>query len=164
MPYVKGSLAKAVEELRRVLAADSTGQEQNWISRVDQSLTAIEQAVKRQRARLSDAQGRVVDVDSPLNPSPTVARRADGLREELDGLLKEADALRGKLQVLHPSTGSMDLSAAGALYVAPEMADISDFGTFCERAEQLLRRFEDYEEEEAELIQESITMDLGAGD
>ncbi len=165
MPSVKGSLTKAVDGLRRALASDSAGRERNWISRVDQTLTTIEQAVWRHRARLSDAEGRVVDVVTPLNPSPTVARRADGSREELDGLLKEAHTLRGKLKDLHPSTGTMDPStSAGALPVAPEAADVSDFGVFCERAEQLLQWFEHYDEEEANLIQESVTMDLGAGD
>ena len=45
----------------------------------------------------------MVDVDSSLNPSPTVARRADQLREELDNLLQEAQVLRRKLQDVHPA-------------------------------------------------------------
>jgi hypothetical protein len=55
-------------------------------------------------------------------------------------------------------------TAAGALEVAPEAGDVADYGAFCARAEQLLKGFEHFDEEEAELIQESVTMDLGAGD
>ena len=46
--------------------------------------------------------------------------------------------------------------------MAPEAGDVADFGVFCERAERLLQGFEHYDEEESELIQESVTMDLAA--
>ena len=164
MPTNKCSLANAVKGLKRVLGEDAAGREKNWTQRVDQALSALEQSVRRHRANLEDAEGRVVDVDSSLNPSPTVARRADQLREELDNLLQEAQLLRRKLQDVHPA-GRMDPSnTAGALTVAPEAGDVADFGVFCERAEHLLEGFQHYDEEESELIQESVTMDLGAGD
>jgi hypothetical protein len=161
----KQSLAKAVGGLKQALAGDGSGSGATWVRRVDQALDAIEQAVRQHRAILSDAQGRVVDVDSSLNPSPGVARRADGLRQELDGLLNQAATLRGKLKSIHPPAKPADPStAAGALPVAPEVGDITDFGVFCERAEQLLEGFGHYDEQEAQLIEDSVTLDLGAGD
>jgi predicted nucleic acid-binding Zn-ribbon protein len=161
----KDSLAKAVNGLKCALAGDAAGREKNWTARVDQALAAFEQAVWQHRADLSDAEGRVVDVETSLNPSPTVARRADELRQALAALLEEATALRARLKDIQPSQEAPEpTTAAGALPVAPEAADLSDFGVFCARAEQLLQRFEHYDQEEAELIQESITMDLGAGD
>ncbi|HWG46614.1 MAG TPA: hypothetical protein VN688_27880 [Gemmataceae bacterium] len=165
MPADKCSLANAAKALKRVLAEDAAGREKEWTERMGQALSALEQSVRRHHANLEDAEGRVVNVESSLNPSPTVARRADQLRDELDNLLQEAHALHGKLQGIHPSTARMDPStAAGALAVAPEAGDVADFGVFCERVEHLLDGFEHYDEEESELIQESITMDLGAGD
>jgi uncharacterized membrane protein YccC len=165
MPANKCSLANAVKELKRVLAEDAAGREKDWTGRMGQALSALEQSVRQHRAKLEDAEGRVVEVERSLNPSPTVARRADQLREELDRLLQDAHALRGKLQSTHPSRARMDpATAAGALSVAPEAGDVADFGVFCERVEHLLDGFEHYDEEEAELIQESVTMDLGAGD
>ncbi len=165
MPANKCSLANAVKGLTQMLGEDATGRAKDWTQRVDQALSALEHSVRRHRAHLEDAEGRVVDVESSLNPSPTVARRANQLCQELDSLLREAQALRGKLQGIHPSTEKMDAStAAGALAVAPEAGDVADFGVFCERAERLLEGFEHYDEEESELIQESVTMDLGAGD
>jgi hypothetical protein len=165
MAAKKQSLARAAGGLKQVLAGDAAGQGQAWVRRVDQALETVEQAVRHHRATLSDAEGRVVDVDSSLNPSPGVARRADGLRQELDALVNQATMLRGKLKSIHPPTEATDsTNAAGALPVAPEVGDATDFSVFCERAEQLLEGLGRYDEEEAALIEDSVTMDLGAGD
>jgi hypothetical protein len=165
MSAKKQSLARAVEGLKQVLAGDAAGQGEAWLRRVDQALDAVEHAVRQHRASLSDAEGRIVDVNTSLNPSPGVARRADGLRQELDNLLNQAAKLRGKLKTIHPDAAATDPStAAGALSVAPEVGDATDFSVFCERAKQLLEGLGRYDEQEAELIEDSVTMDLGAGD
>jgi hypothetical protein len=164
MPAKKTSLGRAVEELRTVLDARG-GQDKDWPRRVDQSLERIEQSARRHRAKLGDNEGRVVDVDTSLNPSPTVARRTEELRRELDALLHEARTLRERARTLHPVEPNINpATTAGALPVAPEAADVADFGVFCERVEHLLDGFEHFDEEETALIQESITLDLGAGD
>jgi hypothetical protein len=165
MSVPKGSLAKAVEDLRQILVMHDSGGESQWARRMGETLTKVEQAASSHRARLKDERGRVVDVDTPLNPSPTVDRRANELREELDELMREARRLRGKLSSLHPAPEKIDPgTAAGALPVAPEAADVADFGVFCERVEKLLNGFEQFDEEESDLIQQSVTLDLGAGD
>ena len=164
MSAKKQSLARAVEGLKQVLAGDAAGQGEAWVRRVDQALDAVELAVRQHRATLSDDEGRIVDVNTSLNPSPGVARRADGLRQELDNLLNQAAKLRGKLKTIHPAAATDPSTAAGALPVAPEVGDATDFSVFCERAEQLLEGLGRYDEEEAELIEDSVTMDLGAGD
>jgi len=162
MPAKKGTLARAVGELKRLL---DDGRAQDWPRRMEQALAGVEEAVRRHRAGLEDDEGRVVDVDTPLNPSPGVARRADALRQELDNLMREAGRLRQKVMDLHPSARGMDAaSAAGALPVAPETADVADFGVFRERVEHLLDSFAHFQEEDGRLMQESITLDLGAGD
>lgn len=162
MPIDKSSLAGSVAELKRVLGE---GRENDWGRRMEQALAGVEEAVRRHREGLHDAEGRVIAVDAPLNPSPKIARRADGLRQELDHLLDEARRLRQKVGSVHPSAGTMDAdTAAGALPVAPEMADVADFGVFRERIEHLLDDFQHFNTEEARLMQESVTMDLGAGD
>jgi hypothetical protein len=165
MSAQKGSLAKAVEDLRQILNRQTPGREAEWVRRMGDALVKVEQAAAQHRARLKDEQGRVVAVDTPLNPSPTVDRRADELRQELDDLVQEARRLKGKLSSLHPVSAEIDPgTAAGALPVAPETADVADFSVFCERVERLLQGFEHFDEAESDLIQESITLDLGAGD
>lgn len=165
MSAEKCSLARAVQELKDLLADGAGGRDTEWTRRMNRSLATIEQSARRHRAKLEDDGGRVVDVDTSLNPSPTVARRTDVLRRELDELMQEARSLRDKARTLHPVPEQPNpATAAGALAVAPEAADVADFGVFCERVEQLLEGFEHLDEEEAELIQESVTLDLGAGD
>jgi hypothetical protein len=163
MPGRKSSLREAVDGLKRAL--DDAGRGRTWAGRVGRALAAVEQAVRRHRATLKDSEGRAVDVDTALNPSPTVDRRTDEFRQELGSFLREAQALREKVGGLHPMDGTTDPSTiAGALSVAPEAAALTDFGVFCERAEQLVQGLEHYNEEEAVLIQESVNLDLGAGD
>lgn len=164
MSAKKPSLAHAIEELKTVLNARS-GEKQDWPRRVAEILARIEQSARRHRDQLGDAEGRVVDVDTSLNPSPKVARRTDELRRELDDLLHEAQRLHEKTRTLHPvSTDMNPATAAGALSVAPEAGDIADLGVFRERVEKLLDAFAEFNEEETDLIQESVTLDLGAGD
>lgn len=164
MPAKKSSLGRAVEELRDVLDARG-GQDKDWPRRLDQCLERIEQSALRHRAKLEDDEGRVVDVDTPLNPSPTVARRTEELRRQLDALRHETRTLRERARTLHPVEADINpATTAGALPVAPEAADVADFGVFRERVERLLEDFEHFDEEETDLIQDSVTLDLGAGD
>jgi len=165
MAAEKHPLAASIDDLKRALGERAANREDDWIRRMDQALAAVERCAWRHRADLKDPEKKAVDVDTPLNPSPVIARRMDALRADLNGLLREAGRLRKKLHDLHPPAEKVDpATAAGALPVAPEAADVADYGVFCERAEQLLQGFEQFDQEEANLIQESVTMDLGAGD
>jgi hypothetical protein len=161
MPATRGPLAKAVDGLKRALAGDVAAGGEEWAGGFGRALAAVEQAVRRHRATLEDGEGRVVDVNTSLNPSPTVDRRAGELRQELDGFLREAQALRGKLHGVHAAATKDPSTLAGALPVAPQAADL---GVFCERAERLVEGLGQFDREEADLIQESVTLDLGAGD
>jgi hypothetical protein len=151
MPAEKHSLPRAVEELKRILDAAPTERGNSWIRRMDQALLAIEQAARRHGASLSDDKGCVVDVDSSLNPSPGVARKAEGLHQELNNLLHQIQSLRRMLPNVDPTAD--DGSRSTAAY------DLS-----LEQVKQVLDGFDRFAAEEAVLIQESVTMDLGAGD
>jgi hypothetical protein len=156
-------LVQAIRGLKQALGSNGVGAK-DWAGRVDEALAAVEQAVRQHRDTLEDEEGRVVDVNTPLNPSPVVKRRADGLRAELDGFLTEAQALRVKVRGVHSSAVADPQTVAGALPVAPEAGALPDFGAFWQRARDLLEGLGHFEEEEADLIQYSVTLDLGAGD
>jgi hypothetical protein len=163
MAPVNVPLVQAMHGLKQALGSNGVGQK-DWAERVDRALGAVAEAVRRHRDTLEDDEGRLVDVNTPLNPSPVVKRRADGLREELDGLLKEAEALRAKVRGVHASAAADPKTLAGALPVSPEAGAVPDFGVFWQRARDLLVGLGHFEEEEADLIQYSVTLDLGAGD
>jgi hypothetical protein len=156
-------LVQAMQGLKQALGSNGVGQP-DWAGRVAAALAAVEEAVRQHRDTLEDEEGRVVDVNTSLNPSPVVKRRADGLRDELDGFLKEAEALRAKVRGVHASAAADPKTLAGALPVAPGAGELPDFGVFWQRARGLLKGLGHFEEEEADLIQYSVTMDLGAGD
>lgn len=165
MTMTKQSLSQAGDDLKHVLAETAAGQGEDWCRRVSQALDRMEQSLRQHRATLRDAEGRVIDVDTSTNPSPGVARRADKLHQALDKLLGEVQTLHTKLNTVHPSAGVVDPStAAGALPVEPEVGDQTDFSVFCERAEQFVRDLEHYNEAEVQLIEDNVTLDLGAGD
>ena len=130
-------------------------------------IESLESFLRRQHAATLEApDGRVVDVDSARLPSPTMSRRAAKLHEELDRFLDETRALRTKVRGVAPGQGSADnpSALAGALTVAPEAGAIPDFGVFWTRAQELLNALNRYEEQEANLILDSVTTDIGAGD
>lgn len=163
MPTTKVPLMQAIQGLKEALGSNGVGQ-QDWAGRVGHALEAVKEAVRQHRDSLEDEEGRLVDINTSLNPSPVVKRRADGLREELDHFLGEARDLRHKVEGVHASAVADPKTLAGALPVAPEAGEQPDFGVFWQRARDLLAGLSHFEEEEADLIQYSVTLDLGAGD
>lgn len=159
------SLVEAVSELKSVLSELASGSEKSGLRQIDSYLARIERAAQQHRRKLGEGNEEMVEVDTPLTSSPTVARRTDALRQELETLLHEATMLRKQTQTVHPVAASVNpATAAGALPVSPEAAEVADLGVFYERLEQLLDRFEHFEADETELIQDSVNLDLGAGD
>jgi hypothetical protein len=161
----KPYLVDVVSELKSVLAERAGGSAKSWLRRVESCLVRIERAARQHRDAFGDSEEKMVAVDTPLNPSPTVARRTEALRQELEALLHETARLREKTQTVSADPAPINpFAAAGALPVAPEAAEIADFGAFCERLERLLGDFEQFDRTETDLIQDSVTLDLGAGD
>jgi hypothetical protein len=160
------NLEAAADGLERALAEEVGGREQAWAGNVDGALAAVEEAVREHAAALEGPDGRLVEVDRDLLPSPTVTRRAAHLRQELDGFLKEAQALRSKVPGAVQTSGvsANPQNLAGALEVAPEAGAAPDRGVFHQRARRLLEGLRRYPKEEGEVILDGITPDIGAGD
>ncbi len=160
------SLLTAVEGLERALADNAAGRPRDWTDRVQRALAEIEKAVRDHLATLESPEGCVVDVDRPMVPSPVVARKTAQLHQELEGFLQEIRTLRREAPAAAEGCGSTvsPQGLAGALDVAPELGAVPDYGVFCQKARALVTAVEQYEEEEARLILESVTPDVGAGD
>jgi hypothetical protein len=160
------ALLTAAEKLQRALAADVAGQERDWADRVARALTQLADAIGQRAATWKSPEGKVVDVESPRLPSPTVARRGSELRRDLDGFLEQARTLQTDVRhVARTFGGGADVAnLAGALPVAPEAGAVPDFGVFRQRAEQLVEGVQRYIQQEAGLILESVNIDVGAGD
>jgi ABC-type transporter Mla subunit MlaD len=145
----KETLSAAVTNLEQALRGAAPWS-RAWALLVEQALTSVEQAVRRQDTFLAATDGNVVDVESGLANSPGMERRLAHLHEELAGFLGEVDTLRKRVQ---------RVLEGGAAEVPP-----SPFDNFHRRAEALLDALQGYEQEEAQLIQESVNTDIGGGD
>jgi len=147
----KETLSAAVANLERILVVDPTNRPQAWAARLEQALSAVEQGIRRQEGVLESPYDSLVAVSGGQAPSPGMDRRVNGLHDDLEGLLKETSYLRKQLHgALHGSSRR-----------EPETAAFNELGY---RAATLLDALGRYEEEEAWLILENATTDLGAGD
>src|SRR4051794_18825579 len=117
MPANKEPLGASVEELERVLAEEGAPSGPDWAKRVDRALSLIESAVCEHQKTLESSEGRVINVESPRMPSPTVDRRLAELQRDLEEFLKETRALRTNVQAAGcpPQVASNPDNLAGAL-------------------------------------------------
>jgi hypothetical protein len=146
------ALTTAVDNLERELAA-APASSPAWAGRIDRALAAVEQAVRRHAGDLTPAGEAPPDLDRPLIPSPGLERRTDGLRRELEELLREAVDLRAKVRAL---------ARPPAVRLVTEAA--ADAGALSARARQLASSLAQFEEAEIDVMQESVNTDIGAGD
>jgi len=138
MISTKDPLVLAVDRLKNALADIGTGPPGATVT-LERALAQLEVAM-RQHVALADWPGDPVgDLDRPLLPSPGVDRRNAELRQDLAGLLREVRSLRNEV-------------------TAPDGSAIR------ERAGQLAEEVERFSREEIDLVQDSVTTDIGAGD
>lgn len=116
-----------------------------WVARMDRALEGVEKAAD---SRGPLKVGRLGEV-SDLIPSPGLDRRLGRLRQALGGLAEEASALRTEMR----------REAERSPWMGPR-----SLRRFHRRAAALLLGLEEYEQEEARLIFESVNTDIGAGD
>ena len=139
-------LLEAMNRLQKATAESVADREPAWRQQVEDMLAQLEDAVPRHAQEIAATDGELVDVDRPLIPSPTLQHRGAHLGQELDRLLEETRSLRRELQ--DPAS----------------LVNEPDSKRFCQRAHQLVQDLERCESQEAALIQESVTTDIGAGD
>jgi hypothetical protein len=144
MPVENDLLTGAAEELRLALEDNHGRPVRAWSEAVRRAVIEVERAMRRHAGEESPGDDLQTDPDRALLPSPGVERRAEGIRQDLDDLLREVRALRIDL-----STGPSADPARAAL---------------ANRCRELLRALERLDAQEIDLIQESITPDIGAGD
>ena len=131
----------ALEQLERALDTGTSGQQGAWASCSEQKLTQLQQALQRHAAQLNTPNGPLPDVDRPLLPSPGEDRKATALQHELEQFLKEVETLRAQTRDLGPSAGALR-----------------------QRVRELAAAVRRYEHAEVDLILDTVTTDIGAGD
>jgi hypothetical protein len=160
MPANTDNLLVAIEELERVLNNPAGG-----TSRLEGALGNLEQTMQRHADALREPDGLVGQIDRPRIPSPGLDRHTEHLREELAHFLEDIRTLRNRAQVDRQTPRvSADPTLAGALPVAPEAGALSNQGVLVQRARRLAQNLERYENEEADLLLDTVNTDIGSPD
>jgi len=143
----KNVLPQAIAGLEKALAAQWDHEPQVWTARVDQALFAIEQAIWRHDATLESDEGHLTEVDSAQSPSPGLDRRVGRLHDGLADVGREVGVLRQSVRQV--------LNAGGEQGLSDGLRD---------RIFELLHALRECSNEEANLVLETTTTDIGAGD
>jgi hypothetical protein len=156
-------LLPPLEQLESALAARAPGRERDWAGQVDAVLGGVQEALRR---HVADAEapnaGMFAEVDLTR---PTLVRQVGTLRQEHTSFLERAKALRQELRSAakvfdpHPPAGE-----PGTLPRAAEPEAVPDFGSLRKQLEDFAAALKRHRADEAGLVLESVTTDLGAGD
>jgi hypothetical protein len=138
----KETLSTATASLARTLRGDGT---RAWAAGVERAVADVEQSARNQICFLGSPDGGVFDVGTP-HTTPGLYRRVGQLQENLRGLVAQMTALRSDLRQAMAS-------------LAP-----GDFEEQRRRANDLLDALKAYTRAEANLIFESASLEVGAGD
>jgi hypothetical protein len=143
MTTARDALLQAIESLEQVLAQEPATDRRAWAVRVDQALAAAEQALRQENADARSPRGgpfKAVDMTRPA-----LVRQVGKLRRLLTAEVGEAAELRSEVQ--------------GAAHGAT-----LDLGALRQQLHIFVGDLRRLKEGEIDLVQESVTTDLGAGD
>lgn len=136
----------ATEELRQDASDKIPPGGREWAERVRLALSAAERGLREDIGESINEDDPLSPLEQPLLPSPGVERKEESLREQTRELIRQVRTLRIDL-----ASGTGNPAGAGA-------------AAFAERLRQLVRDLERHQQDEIDLLQESITPDVGAGD
>jgi len=151
---IKGdALDLSLEYLRDTAAKEVPGHEREWSESVEEALGLLEAALRQHRSAAKSPDGPLAEVDETW---PTLARKADHLRIDLDKSLGEIVTLRKELKRIadsfQPGTG------------APRQTlktEVPEFTAIRQQVNGLVDRLEQDKETEARLVLDSIDTDIG---
>ncbi len=157
------TLIVPIEHLERAMAAPVPGKERDWAEGVVGALEETVQALRRHAAATDMPGGMYSKVDLTR---PTLARQVGGLRQEHSDFLGQAVSLqaelRGTAETFRPAREAGVPN--GALPAPSGARGVPDFGALRAKADELLKSLRRHRDDEAALVIESVTTDLGAGD
>jgi hypothetical protein len=156
-------LHQGLEHLTQVLAAGCAGREGAWAQEADAVLAELEAALRQHGQAAEAPNGFLSKVDLTR---PSLVRRVNDARQQHRTLQADLAGLRQDLRRAGEAFGRSAQPGQGAHDLPPLQGPegVPDFGVARRRAEEIAAALRKLEEEEADLLLESVNMDLGAGD
>jgi hypothetical protein len=142
MLHVVDSLLQSIEQLEQALAVEQPGRGPEWAQEVDRALAGAERALRQEAAESGSPKGLFKMVDMTR---PALVRRVGELRQALAQDVGEVAALRSEVR-------------------AAAHASRTDVDALRDHLRQFARELRALKEGEIDVVQESVTTDLGAGD
>jgi PAS domain S-box-containing protein len=133
-------LLMLAKRLEQALAADSNGREHGWTERVSLVLERVAQMLEQHLAEVAAPDGPFAQAD---RTKPSVNRHIERLRRQYAEFLEQARALRE----------DVERASAG-----------QNLSSIRERLRAFVAELEHYRKEEINLVMDSVTTDIGAGD
>jgi hypothetical protein len=147
------ALDLSLEYVRDTAAKEVPGHEREWSESVEEALGLLETALRQHRVAAKSPDGPLGEVDETW---PTLARKADKVRIDLDKTLAELLSLRKELKRIadsfQPGTGAPKLAAK---------TEVPDFTALRQQVNELVERLKKDKEAEARLVLDSIDTDIG---
>ena len=163
MYFRKDTLQAPISWLEQALGAPVTGREREWASQLAAALGAVGQGWRLHAAEAESHGGAFMGIDLTR---PSLVRQVGTLRREHAELLAWATALQREAQCAARAF-TFPAPSRAAEWPAGEPGSprrVPDFGVLRQRGEQLLRTLRRHQEEETDLVLESVTTDIGVGD
>jgi len=157
------ALDESVERLKYSVAGDVVARERAWAVSVSEAARDVAAALGRYQTVKQSEPAPLTETD---NIRPGLLRRWTELTKEYDQLVRESYCLaldaENAVRAFEPvggilQTGTIAPSSSSA-------ATVPVFGHIRLSAEDILRRLDQYRAEEAALLLESVTTDIGVGD
>jgi phage-related tail protein len=160
---IEDVLAKPIDKLEQVLAADFPGHEREWAQGVGNALTEVGQALGLHTALAETADGLLTKVDLTR---PTSVRQVSELRRQHSELQQQTRSLQADLQTAAQAFQAphASLSKVEALPEPVPLAPVPDFGSIRQAIAQLSTALHQHQQEETKLLQDSVNTDIGVGD
>src|SRR6266480_3053021 len=157
------ALSLPLDDFERALHEEFPGHERDWAENVRLTLTGILQALRDHTANAEGEDGLLSEVDLTR---PSLVRGVSELQREHLDFVEEAAGLQADIENAVQAFKPADPGAPPTALPEPKppMVTIPDFGTLRQRGEDLAAALHHHKDEEAKLMIESVTTDLGAGD
>jgi hypothetical protein len=159
--HIEDALDTSVDDLSEALASSAPGNEREWTKRVAEALAQVEHHLRRHAAETRSPDGPLAEVDLTR---PTLARQAAGLRRDYDELLKQCLALQEGVRRAAAAFAPTEALQSPKRPPTSKDSPIPDFGALRDQAAPLLEELRRKKEAEIDLVQESVTTDIGVGD